>query len=92
MLDPEALSDSAESPRPPAKVTDGAPSTVDPSPTDLPPRLSQTLTLLLQGDSEKQVAIKLKLSRHTIHGYVKALYRRYEVQTRAELLARHFQR
>jgi DNA-binding NarL/FixJ family response regulator len=65
---------------------------IDPSPADLPPRLSQTLQLLLLGDSEKQVAHKLKLSRNTVHVYVKALYRRYEVQTRAELLARHFKR
>jgi DNA-binding CsgD family transcriptional regulator len=64
----------------------------EPAPQDLSPRLSQTLQLLLQGDSEKQVAMKLKLSRNTVHVYVKALYRRYEVGTRAELLARHFKR
>jgi DNA-binding NarL/FixJ family response regulator len=63
-----------------------------PVPPDLSPRLSQTLQLLLTGDSEKQVANKLRLSRHTVHVYVKALYRRYDVSTRAELLARHFKR
>ena len=55
--------------------------------TDLPPRLSQTLNALLEGCSEKQIAIKLELSRHTIHNYVKALHQRLGVSSRGELLA-----
>ena len=55
----------------------------------LPRRQDQTLQHLLRGDSEKQVAQKLSLSKHTVHVYVKALYRRYGVSSRAELLARH---
>jgi DNA-binding NarL/FixJ family response regulator len=51
-------------------------------------RLHQTLTALLQGDSEKQVALHLGLSRHTIHAYVKGLYRHFGVNSRGELLAR----
>ena len=47
--------------------------------TDLPPRLSQTLDELLAGSSEKQIAMKLELSRHTIHNYVKALHQRFGV-------------
>jgi len=54
---------------------------------DLPPRMRQTLEGLLAGDSEKQVAAKLGLSRHTVHVYVKQLYKHYEVSSRAELLA-----
>ncbi len=54
---------------------------------DLPPRLRQTLLCLLEGDAEKQVALRLGLSRHTVHEYVGALYRRFGVQSRAELLA-----
>jgi DNA-binding NarL/FixJ family response regulator len=54
----------------------------------LPPRLRQTLAALLNGDSEKQVARQLKLSRHTVHVYVKSLYRRFNVTSRGELLAR----
>ena len=60
-----------------------------PSNDALPRRQDQTLQHLLQGDSEKQVAQKLSLSRHTIHVYVKALYRHYGVSSRAELLAKH---
>lgn len=55
---------------------------------DLPPRLSQTLTQLLAGHSEKEIAAKLDLSRHTIHNYVKALHQRFEVSSRGELLAK----
>jgi DNA-binding NarL/FixJ family response regulator len=51
------------------------------------PRLRQTLGLLLQGEGEKQIAAKLKLSPHTVHGYVKEVYRRFDVCSRAELLA-----
>ena len=56
--------------------------------SDLPPRLNQTLTELLKGASEKQIAAKLKLSPHTIHNYVKALHQRFGVSSRGELLAK----
>lgn len=51
------------------------------------PRTRQTLELLLAGDSEKQIAGKLGLSPHTVHDYVKAVYRRFDVCSRPELLA-----
>lgn len=54
----------------------------------LPPRLSQTLEELLLGRSEKEIAMHLELSRHTIHNYVKALHQRFGVSSRGELLAR----
>jgi DNA-binding CsgD family transcriptional regulator len=57
----------------------------------LSPRLRQTLGCLLEGDSEKQVAARLGLSRPTVHQYVMALYRHFVVSSRAELLA-HFLR
>ena len=59
---------------------------------DLPPRLRQTLEGLLGGDSEKQIAHRLGLSRHTVHVYVKALYKRFGVSSRGELLARWVRR
>ena len=59
----------------------------DPS-NHLAPRLAQTLDELLAGSSEKQIAHKLDLSRHTIHNYVKALHQRFGVSSRGELLAR----
>ena len=62
---------------------------IEPSPDKLPPRLRQTLACLLEGDSEKQVAARLGLSRATTHQYVMALYRRFRVGSRPQLLA-HF--
>lgn len=53
----------------------------------LSPALVRTLTLLLQGASEKQIAARNELSRHTVHDHVKAIYRRWGVNSRAELLA-----
>jgi DNA-binding CsgD family transcriptional regulator len=53
----------------------------------LSPRLADTLRGLARGRSEKQVADDLHLSPHTVHEYVKALYRHFGVQSRSELLA-----
>lgn len=55
---------------------------------NLSPRLQQTLASLLAGDSEKQAAAKMGVSPHTVHVYVKSLYRRYNVSSRGELLAK----
>jgi DNA-binding CsgD family transcriptional regulator len=54
----------------------------------LSPRLRETLHGLVRGWSEKQVAAEVGLSPHTVHDYVKALYRHFGVQSRSELLAR----
>jgi DNA-binding CsgD family transcriptional regulator len=62
-------------------------SATEPSPETLSPRLRQTLACLVEGDSEKQVAARLGLSPTTVHEYVTALYRRFGVQSRGELLA-----
>ncbi len=50
-------------------------------------RLNETLTLLLDGRSEKEVARDLKLSVRTVHDYVTMLYEHFQVSSRAELLA-----
>jgi DNA-binding CsgD family transcriptional regulator len=60
----------------------------DASGAELPPPLQQTLELLLEGSSEGQIVSKLGLSPHTIHDHVKRLYRRFHVNSRAQLLAR----
>jgi DNA-binding CsgD family transcriptional regulator len=52
------------------------------------PRERETLALLLTGTSEKCVAARLGLSRHTVHDYVKAIYKKLGVASRAELMAR----
>jgi DNA-binding CsgD family transcriptional regulator len=58
----------------------------------LSPRLRQTLACLAEGDSEKQVAVRMGISRTTVHQYVTMLYRRYGVQSRAELIVKVLRR
>jgi len=50
-------------------------------------RLNETLSLLLDGRSEKEVARQLHLSPLTVHRYVAKLYAHFQVSSRAELLA-----
>ncbi|MGB7159742.1 MAG: LuxR C-terminal-related transcriptional regulator [Tepidisphaeraceae bacterium] len=59
----------------------------DPRIEALQPRLKKVMRHLLEGDSEKQVALKLGLSPHSVHQYVKQLYAQLEVSSRGELLA-----
>ncbi|HLJ95507.1 MAG TPA: helix-turn-helix transcriptional regulator [Gemmataceae bacterium] len=60
----------------------------NPSPADLPPRVRQTFRCLLEGDSDKQIAARLGLGRHTINQYAKTIFAHFGVRSRAELLAR----
>jgi len=53
----------------------------------LPPRLRSTLDRLLLGDSEKQAALALGLSKATVHEYIGLLYHRFGVNSRGELMA-----
>jgi DNA-binding CsgD family transcriptional regulator len=55
-------------------------------------RERETLDLLLTGASEKTAAARLGVSPHTLHGYVKAIYRRLGVASRPELMARALSR
>jgi DNA-binding CsgD family transcriptional regulator len=67
-------------------------SVAEASPDDLSPRLRQTLACLLEGDSEKQVASRLGLSVPTVHQYVTALYKRFGVRSRGQLMAHALRR
>lgn len=58
------------------------------SETQLSRRLRQVRDLLCTGASEKQIADQLAVSAHTAHDYVKTLYRKLGVHSRAELVAR----
>lgn len=51
-------------------------------------RATQTLDELLGGASEKEIADRMGLSAHTVHQYVKTVYRAFGVRSRAELMAR----
>lgn len=64
----------------------------EPSPMDLSPRVRQVLRLLLQGDSDKQVADRLGISVLTVNDYTKQIYRHFKTRGRGELLARWIRR
>jgi DNA-binding CsgD family transcriptional regulator len=64
----------------------------EPSPADLAPRVRQVLGCLLEGDSDKQIAARLGISRFTVNQYTKTLFRHFHVQSRAELMARWIRR
>lgn len=55
--------------------------------TSLSPRESQTARYLLQGHTEKQMARQMYLSPHTVHTYIKSVYRHFGVSSRAEFSA-----
>jgi len=67
---------------------DGLALTVEPTLHTLSARQRLVLTQLIDGKSIKQVAYDLGLSRHTVNDHVKAIYRHFDVQSRAELLRR----
>lgn len=60
--------------------------------TRLSRRRQETLNHLMRGLSEKEVAARMKLARHTVHEHVKAIYRLMRVHSRSELLSTVFKR
>lgn len=64
----------------------------DPRPSALAPRVRQVLKCLLEGDSDKQVAARLGISRYTVNQYVKVIFQHFGVESRPELLARWIKR
>jgi len=56
----------------------------------LPRREEEVLMLLRDGLSEKEAAVRLELSKHTIHTYVRNLFKRFAVTSRSELLTAAF--
>jgi DNA-binding NarL/FixJ family response regulator len=56
----------------------------------LAPRLQRLLDCLILGKTEKQVARELRLTRNTVHTYVKELYRVLDVTSRGELFAKAY--
>jgi DNA-binding CsgD family transcriptional regulator len=71
----------------PHLLNDLAPPGQDPI-SRLSPRQRQVLICLLEGDTEQQAARRLGLTPASVHQYVKGLYHRLGVHTRAELMAK----
>lgn len=55
--------------------------------SDLPRRQREVLANLLLGLNAKEIASHMGLSPYTVNDYIKALYRRYQVSSRGELMA-----
>lgn len=64
----------------------------EPAPSRLPPRVRQVLRCLLEGDSDKQTALRLNLSPHTVNQYTKQIYAFFKVNGRVDLLSRWLRR
>ena len=64
----------------------------DPSPLDLAPRPRAVLACLLEGDGDKQIAARLRLSVHTVNQYTQVILRHFGTSSRQELLARWVRR
>ena len=53
----------------------------------LAPREKETLTNLLRGLSDKEIASEMDLSPHTVRQYLKRIFRVYGVNSRAQLIS-----
>lgn len=69
-------------------LTDGCRQIFESPRDSLSPRLAEVHSLLLKGLSEKEAAVRMGLSVHTVHRHVNRLYHVLGVNSRAELLAR----
>ena len=49
------------------------------------------LNLLTLGHGHKQIAARMSISPHTLHAYIKSIYRHFGVGSQAELMSRFFQ-
>lgn len=56
---------------------------------DLSSRETETLKRLLTGGSERSIAHEMGLSAATVHQYITSIYRKLEVHSRPELMARY---
>lgn len=50
------------------------------------PRLREVSCMLAQGYSRKEISIHLRISMNTVHGYVRDIYKFFEVNSHAEFL------
>ena len=61
-----------------------APQAPSSEPLQLTPRETDVLRLTAKGLTVNEVAASLALSRHTVSGYLKEIYRKLSVSSRAE--------
>jgi DNA-binding CsgD family transcriptional regulator len=59
----------------------------EPGPAGLSPRKREVLECLLEGDSDQQIAARLRISKATVSEYASTIFRHFRVSSRSELLA-----
>lgn len=64
----------------------------DPNPAALTPRCRQVLACMLLGESDKEIGLRLNITRNTVNQYAKTIFTHFVVNSRPELLARWIQR
>ncbi len=57
-------------------------------PASLTRRQREVLLGLIHGRGERQIALELNISVHTVHIYIKGIYEHYCVHTRTELFSK----
>lgn len=65
------------------------PATPAPRDSELSERERQVLDLLSHGNSEKQIADRLKISPHTVHTYIRRIYEKLHVHSHAQAVAKY---
>ncbi|MFI1018380.1 response regulator transcription factor [Streptomyces sp. NPDC020965] len=55
---------------------------------DLSPRQAQILSLIAEGCCDKEIARRLGVSARTVDSHLQRLYSRYQVHTRASMVAK----
>jgi DNA-binding CsgD family transcriptional regulator len=66
----------------------GAPPAVEPAVNRLSEAQQRVFNFLVSGMAEKGIAASLRISPHTVHNHVRAIYHAFAVHSRPELLAR----
>lgn len=56
----------------------------------LSPRELEIVKYIFDDKSEEGIAFGLRISRHTVHSYIKGLYRKIGINSRSQLLVRVF--
>ena len=69
------------------RTRDGARAPVDSGDHILTPREQEILTLLAEGLVNKEIAVRLGISEHTVKTHLAAIYEKLEAANRAEAVA-----
>ena len=69
--------------------------TTDPntsSPTNLSPREHEVMEALVRGQAYKQIADKLGIGIHTVRNFIRRIYKKFQVHSSTEAVAKYLRR